>query len=73
MVDIVENDNFFSKAILCVNAGLKPKDALHIACAIEAGCSYFLTTDDFILKRMADQNDITVLNPIDFAKQIEEK
>lgn len=71
--DVVENESVLSKAMQYVNAGLKPKDALHVACAIEAGCSHFLTTDDFILKRMTNQNDIVVLNPIDFAKQIEEK
>ena len=51
--------------------GLKPKDALHIACAKEAGCHYFLTTDDIILKRMTDKKGILVLNPIDFIKLIE--
>ncbi|GHV22705.1 hypothetical protein FACS189494_09900 [Spirochaetia bacterium] len=30
---------------------LKRKDALHIACAIEAGCDYFLTTDGKILNK----------------------
>lgn len=73
VADIAENDNVFLKAIQCVNAGLKPKDALHVACAIEGACSYFLTTDDIILKKMVNQKDIVVLNPIDFAKQIEEK
>jgi predicted nucleic acid-binding protein len=73
VVDILENDRILSKAIQFVNGGLKPKDALHIACAIESGCSCFLTTDDLILKKMANQNEIAVLNPVDFAKQINEK
>jgi len=25
--------------------GIKPKDALNLACAIESGCRYFITTD----------------------------
>jgi len=28
------------------NSGIKEFDALHIACAIEAECDYFITTDD---------------------------
>ena len=44
-----------------------------LSCSMEAGCQYFLTTDDKILKRMADQNAIQVLNPLDFVKQIEDK
>jgi predicted nucleic acid-binding protein len=31
--------------------GLKAKDALHIACAIEGKANYYLTTDDEILKK----------------------
>ena len=32
-------------------AGLKPLDALHLACAVEAGVDYFCTCDDRLLKR----------------------
>jgi predicted nucleic acid-binding protein len=31
--------------------GIKPLDALHMACAIEAGADYFCTCDDRLLKR----------------------
>ncbi len=44
---------------------LKPKDALHLACAIEGDCDYFMTTDRDILKRVTI-NTIKVLSPIDF-------
>ena len=70
--DIIENDNILSKAVLLSKQGLRPKDALHIACAIDAGCDYFLTTDDQIIKKMINSNDVIVLNPIDFIKIIEE-
>lgn len=72
VIDIDENDTILDKATKFANEGLKAKDALHIACAIEAGCKYFLTTDDSILKKMLKQNEITVINPIDFIKIIEE-
>ncbi|MFZ3091880.1 MAG: PIN domain-containing protein [Nitrospirota bacterium] len=30
--------------------GVKPRDALHIACALEAGADYFLTCDDKLIR-----------------------
>jgi predicted nucleic acid-binding protein len=32
-------------------AGLKPLDALHLACAVDSGADYFCTCDDRLLKR----------------------
>ena len=49
--------------------GVKKKDALHIACAIEAKCNYFLTTDKKLLK--TSFNKIIVINPIDFIKLLD--
>ena len=34
-----------------VNAGIKPLDALYLACAVEADADYFCTCDDRLLKR----------------------
>ena len=51
--------------------GLKAKDALHIACAIETECDYFITTDDQIISKLTDEKSIKVLNPLNFI-QIEE-
>ena len=45
--------------------GVKNKDAAHLACAIKAECDYFITTDDFILKRFTGK-EIKVCSPIDF-------
>jgi len=39
---------------------------LHLACAIEAKCDYFLTTDKKLLKTTFDE--IIVISPIDFIK-----
>jgi predicted nucleic acid-binding protein len=72
VIDIAENYNVLSKATKFANTGIKAKDALHIACAIEAGCKYFLTTDDGILKKTFEVNEIIVINPVDFIKIIEE-
>ncbi len=53
--------------------GLKTFDALHIACAIETGCDYFLTTDDSVLKKLSGFDKIKALNPIELISILEEK
>ena len=44
--------------------GIKPFDALHIACAITVHCDYLITVD----RRMAKYRDdrIVICNPVDF-------
>ena len=44
--------------------GLKAMDALHLACAEAAGCEFFLTCDDQVVRR--GMGKIRVLNPVDF-------
>src|SRR3989338_4134091 len=46
--------------------GIKPKDALHLACAIKSKCEYFLTTDRVILKKVSKLEEIVVISPIEF-------
>ena len=50
--------------------GIKPGDALHIACAIKSGCDYFITTDRGLLNR--NIANIIIINPIDFVRETEE-
>jgi predicted nucleic acid-binding protein len=47
-----------------MTCGLKPIDALHVACAIELKCDYFLTVDKGILKKAAKILSISVTSPI---------
>lgn len=63
-VNITESDEILIIANKIKQLGLKAKDALHLSSAISAGCDYFLTTDDRILKH--SENRITILNPVDF-------
>lgn len=71
-LDIAENSVILSKANSFAKHGLKAKDALHLACAIEMSCEYFLTTDDLFQKKMRGIDEIKVLNPIEFITIIEE-
>ncbi len=71
LADIEETENLLNKAQTLVNLGLKAKDALHIASAIEAKARYFLTTDDKILNKSSNLNDIIIISPTDFIKKLE--
>ncbi len=51
--------------------GVKSKDALHIACAIEGKAEYFLTTDDKLLKKLAETKELIVINPVNFIPILE--
>ena len=49
-----------------VEKGIKKKDAVHIACAIESGCDYFITTDRGILKKNTLIADLKIINPLEY-------
>ena len=49
------------------SAGLRQKDASHIACAIYAGADFFITTDKKILNKPVQGINLT--NPIDFVRR----
>lgn len=51
---------------------IKSKDALHIASAVIAECNYFITTDNFLLKKMFNFKGIKIVNPVQFINQMEE-
>ena len=68
-IDIDAGDEIIRRASAIMTCGIRSKDALHIACAIEAQCRVFLTTDKGILKKNVD--GILVMNPLDFVREME--
>ena len=60
-----------SKAAKIMQSGVKYKDACHVASAILAGCSFFLTTDKRLLKYSTEE--ITIVNPVTFINQAERR
>ena len=66
--NILENENILLNAEKYEKLGIKQYDALHIACAVESKCDYFLTTDKGILKKHI--TDIRTINPIDFMREV---
>lgn len=54
------------------SAGLKSEDAFHLACALEAGCEYFISADDKILSKSKDVErlyKIKIIDPVKFAEE----
>jgi predicted nucleic acid-binding protein len=52
---------------------VKPRDALHLACAEAARCDYFLTCDDTLIrifqrKRSVLELKIMAVNPVEFIR-----
>jgi predicted nucleic acid-binding protein len=45
---------------------IKPKDALHLACALAAKAGYFLTTDRKFLAKIRALTSIHCINPVDW-------
>lgn len=65
-VDVDRSNETATIAREIMSTGIKDTDAAHIACAIQADCDYFLTTDNRVLKYRGEK--IEVINPVDFIK-----
>ena len=46
--------------------GVKPMDALHVACAEAAGCDWFFTVDRGILNKARVLTSMRIANPVEF-------
>ncbi|MEI8141101.1 MAG: PIN domain-containing protein [bacterium] len=66
VIDIEETPGILAKANEFMLQGLRPKDALHLACATEAACDVLLTTDDAMLHFGKGRTAVQVMNPVDF-------
>ena len=72
-IDTNETGTILKNAAIIQELGLKTFDALHVACAIETECDYFLSTDYPILKKLGGFAKIKVTNPIELIRILEEK
>jgi predicted nucleic acid-binding protein len=51
-------------------SGIKPRDAIHLACALKGKAEYFVTCDDKLIKKAGLMNDnIIAMNPVDFVRE----
>jgi len=70
-IKVIENFEVLTHANQLLKFGIKPKDALHVASAVEGKADYFLTTDDKLLSGIKKSNMIETLNPVDYIKVLE--
>jgi predicted nucleic acid-binding protein len=67
-IDINESERIIAFAKEIMTKNIKSKDSLHLSCAIDANCEYFITTDEKILNKTIE--NLIVINPIDFIRTI---
>ena len=68
---IVEITNLITQtSVMLQSQGLDLVDSLHVACAIDAGCKYFVTTDYKVINKPVKK--IALLNPVRFIEFYEE-
>ena len=65
-VDIDESEKVIQIAETYQQLGLRPKDSLHVACAIVAKADFFITTDHRMLK--LTNKPIKIVDPIQFVQ-----
>jgi predicted nucleic acid-binding protein len=70
-LDISETPRLLERARSLAALGLRSKDALHVACAVEAACEYFITTDDGLLKKLSAYQEIKAVDPTAFVRSTE--
>lgn len=70
--DTEENEAILNNMKNLIEFGLKPLDSLHISCAIELKCDYFLTVDKGILKKSDKIDNIIIISPINFIIKLED-
>ncbi len=69
-IDVEDTATILQQANALVASGLKAKDALHIACAVAGKCAYFITTDGDILKRGTSMQELTIVDPTAFVREM---
>ncbi len=68
--DIAESRDVLNIATMIMKHGVKKMDSLHLACAIKANADYFLTTDDGVIKKAIHIQNIQIVDPIGFIKEV---
>ena len=71
VVDANETEALLQEARQLARSGLKPKDALHAACALSMECDYFVTTDDDILRHGKGMPGIAVIDPPSLIRELD--
>ncbi len=71
-INVLANESILKNARELFLLGIGVKDSLHVACAVESNCDFFVTTDKAILKKANKIGNIKIFNPINFIQFIED-
>ncbi|MBO7685185.1 MAG: PIN domain protein [Kiritimatiellae bacterium] len=66
VVDVAPTDEISARAHAFEALGVKPSDAIHLACAEFASCDWFFTVDRGILRKIRNVGSMRVANPVEF-------
>jgi predicted nucleic acid-binding protein len=66
IADIDETSEIIEASKKIQEKGIKNADSLHIACAMYAGCNFFITVDKRIMKYESDK--IRICDPVEFIR-----
>ncbi|WP_292872502.1 PIN domain-containing protein [uncultured Nostoc sp.] len=66
---VLVDENIRGRAEQLEQQGIKPIDALHVACAEAFQTNYFITCDRRLINRCQDLS-LKVINPIDFILEV---
>lgn len=66
VIDVLESEEILKFAMEVQKFSINSKDALHIACAIEAESDFFITTDHGIIKKLHNFSQIRIISPLEF-------
>ena len=67
IINVQHNPEIEVYAVNLMNQnGIDAKDALHVACAIQAGCDFLITTDKKLIRKAGQIGDMRVINPLHF-------
>lgn len=70
VANVIETENILNNADDLVKLGLKAKDALHIASAVEGRADHFITTDDGILRKVGSFQGVEITSPTELIREI---
>lgn len=63
------SDDILARAKDMESKGVKPRDAIHLACAVKGKAAYFLTCDYKLIKKSQFiKGEMAVMNPVDFIR-----
>ncbi|MBE7443868.1 MAG: PIN domain-containing protein [Planctomycetia bacterium] len=69
---VVPDDFIIAKAREFETIGIRPRDAIHLACALKGEAEYFLTCDKKLIKKSSELGiNFKIMNPLKFIEDWE--